>query len=125
MDIIFSIFAPFDSHELLRVLKPGGKILLVRPGADHLKELGALMYDRFQLQGNPLDLSEGFDSKVSLFKKHQLTYKIELRKNEDVLSLVAMTPYYWHLNDEKRNLLAQLHEFATTVNFQLSLFQKE
>ena len=40
------------------------------------------------------------------------------------MSLVAMTPYYWHLNTEKKALLAEISEFTTSIDFQLSLFQK-
>jgi 23S rRNA (guanine745-N1)-methyltransferase len=122
LDVIFSIFSPFDSLELLRVLSPGGKILLVRPGTNHLKELGALIYDRFELQGNPADLSAGED--FLLVEKHNLGYEIHIKSNEDVMSLVSMTPYYWHLNAENKALLAGLSDLTVSADFAISLFQR-
>lgn len=122
LDLIFSIFSPFDSQELFRVLKPGGKILLIRPAHNHLKELATLIYDRFQLQGNPLDLSESLG--LSLLEKYQLGFEIHLKNNEDIMNLVSMTPYHWHLNEEKKALLAKTREFTTGVDFQISLYQK-
>lgn len=123
VDFIFSIFSPFDSKELFRVLKPGGHILLIRPGSNHLKELVALIYDEFQLQGTPLDLSAAND--VFLIDTFHVNYKIDIRNNEDIINLVNMTPYHWHLNAEKKALLASTPELTTTVDFQLSLFQKK
>ncbi|MFA5828910.1 MAG: methyltransferase domain-containing protein [Candidatus Gracilibacteria bacterium] len=123
LDLIFSIFSPFDSKELFRVLKPGGKILLIRPAHNHLKELATLIYDKFQLQGNPLDLSESLG--LSLLEKYQLGFEIHLKNNEDIMNLVSMTPYHWHLNEEKKALLAKTREFTTGTDFQISLYQKK
>jgi len=122
LDLVFSIFAPFDSGEVFRVLKPGGIILLIRPGTNHLKELVELIYGRFQLQGTPLDLSANFD--VSPVEKYHLKYKINIRNNEDIMNLVSMTPYYWRLNAVNRERLSGLHELKTGMDFQLSLFRK-
>jgi len=121
LDLVFSIFSPFDSDEVFRVLKPGGIILLVRPGSNHLKELGELIYGRFQLQGNPLDLSADLD--VSPVEKYRLKYEIHMENNEDIMNLVSMTPYYWHLNAENKVRLAGLREFTASMDFQLSSFR--
>jgi len=123
LDIVFSIFSPFDSREVFRVLKPGGAILLVRPGPDHLKELVELIYGRFQLQGTPLDLSADLD--FSAVKKYQLKYEIGIRNNEDILNLVSMTPYYWRLNEVNKERLAGLRKLKTGMDFQLSLYRKD
>ena len=123
LDIIFSIFSPFEAQEIFRVLKPGGIIMVVRPGANHLKELGELIYGKFQLQGNQLDLSESLD--VKLIKKYQLNFDINLETNEDLMSLVNMTPYCWHLNDENKATLAKTKKLTTGADFQISLFQRK
>lgn len=122
LDIVFSIFSPFDPVEVFRVVKPGGAILLVRPGANHLKELVELIYGRFQLQGTPLDLSADLD--VSPEKNYRLKYEINIRNNEDIMNLVGMTPYYWRLNGVNKNRLAGLRELKTGMDFQISSFRK-
>ncbi len=121
-DIVFSVFSPFDSKEIFRVLKPGGKMLIVRPGAGHLKELGMLIYDSFELQGNPPDISAFPD--VSLVEERRVKYEIHLKNNADVMNLVDMTPYRWHLSEEKKTLLTATGELTTCADFQLSLFKK-
>ncbi len=122
LDLIFSIFAPFDVQELLRVLKPGGKIIVVRPGANHLKELASLLYEKFELQGNTSNLAENL--KMEPQQTFEVKYEIHLKNTRDIESLIGMTPYFWSLNEEKKLLLAQQKEFITTLDFRLLLFQK-
>lgn len=122
VEMILSVFAPFDAQEIFRVLKPGGVIVLVRPGPNHLKELAELIYGKFELQGNSVDLSESLE--VSLTRKYQVGFGIDLKTNEDLMNLVNMTPYGWHLNEEKKALLAARQELKVTADFQIVLFEK-
>lgn len=121
-DIVFSIFSPFDTKELTRVLKPGGKMIVVRPGASHLKELASLIYEQFELQGNSSNLAQNPDLRP--IQTIELKYQIHLQNKQAIKSLIGMTPYFWSLNEDKKLLLAQKQELITTVDFRLSLFQK-
>lgn len=122
IDVAFSVFSPLDSKEVMRVLKPEGKIIVVRPGASHLKELVSLLYDKFELQGDSSRLPEIF--KRQPIDGGHVEYQIHLKSKKDIESLVGMTPYHWTLSQEKRAALAQKEELETTVDFQWSVFQK-
>ena len=122
LDMVISIFAPFDLSEVCRVLKTDGKVLLVRPGPTHLKELAELIYDKFELQGNTEMLPT--ESGLNLQKTYNLERKIEIRTNEDLLDLVSMTPYYWHLNEEKKKRLEQVKSLTVSLDFQISVYEK-
>jgi len=122
LDIIFSIFSPFDSKELLRVLKPGGKIIVVRPGTNHLKELASFIYEKFELQGNTSNLAK--NPTLQPIQTFELNYQIHLKNKQDIESLIGMTPYFWSLTEEKKLLLAQQQTLTATADFHLSLFQK-
>ena len=119
-DCIFSIFSPLDPQEVKRVLASDARFISVRPGASHLRELAALIYDEVALQGKSVDDSEQF----SLLEKGSLQYQIDLTSNRDITSLVAMTPYYWHLNDEKRASFDEKKALSVGVDFQISVFRK-
>lgn len=122
LDIIFSIFSPFNPKETLRVLKPGGKLIVVRAGTNHLKELASLIYEKFELQGNSSSLAENLD--LQPVQTFEVKYQIHLKNTRDIESLVGMTPYFWTLNEEKKSLLTQQQELTTTVDFQFSIFRK-
>ncbi|MEK7545148.1 MAG: putative RNA methyltransferase [Patescibacteria group bacterium] len=119
-DCIFSIFSPLDENELKRVLAHDSRFISVRPGADHLRELAALIYDEVQLQGKTLDFSGPF----FLLERTSLQYEMNLASNRDITSLVAMTPYYWHLNEEKRASFDEKKALSVGVDFQFSVFRK-
>ena len=121
-DFIFSIFSPFENKEMLRVLKPGGRILVVRPGENHLKELAEIIYGKSGLRGKAPELAD--ITGVSLVEESRLKYEIHLGSNEDIMNLVAMTPYYWHLNADNKTALAGLSELTASMDFQISLFSK-
>jgi 23S rRNA (guanine745-N1)-methyltransferase len=121
-NFVFSIFSPFEIAGLIRVLKPGGHILIVRPGENHLKELAELIYGKSEKQGNPAELLS--TSGVSLVKESRLKYEITLDNNADIMNLVAMTPYYWHLNADNKAMLAVLRSLTVCADFQVLLFGK-
>ena len=122
VDVAFSVFSPFDPKELLRVLRPGGKIIVVRPGPGHLGELATLLYGKFELQGDSSKLPAAFDRQP--IAEDVMSYEIQLKSNKDIESLVGMTPYFWSLGDEKRAAMAQIDSLKVTADFYWSVFQK-
>jgi len=121
-DLIFSIFAPLDPQEIARILKPNGKIIVVRPGPTHLQELAELIYEKAELQGNSSNLSENLN--MPELKTMNITDKIHLKNQENIQNLIGMTPYFFRLSEEKKLRIKEKKELITTIDFQLSIFQK-
>jgi 23S rRNA (guanine745-N1)-methyltransferase len=121
-DVIFSIFSPFSGRELARVLKPDGKIIVVRPGPGHLKELASLLYEKFELQGKSPDAA--IEPDLQPLQTFEVKYPVRLKTNRDIESLVGMTPYFWTLNDEKKQRLSQQQDLPATADFRLSCFKR-
>ena len=44
-DLLLNCFSPFAREEFLRVLRPGGRMLYVVPGAEHLYQMKAVLYE--------------------------------------------------------------------------------
>ena len=121
-DVVFSIFAPFDPEELMRVLKPGGKIIIVRPGPEHLKELASLIYEKFELQGDSSNVAKNL--KIEPIQTFEVKYGIHLKNSLDIERLIGMTPYFWTLKEEKKLALAKLPELSCTADFQMLVFRR-
>lgn len=121
---IFSIFSPFDPGEITRVLSPGGTLIVVRAGTEHLKELASLIYDTFEPQGKgtPPDFFAYPD--MNHVQATEVRYQMHIKNSRDIESLIGMTPYVWSLKEEKKMVLSQKQDLTVTADFQMSIFQK-
>lgn len=118
-DAVLQVFAPSSATEILRVLKTKGLWLIVDPAPQHLAEIKAMIYDEVVAhQANSYD-TEGFQH----LAEHRITYEISLDSSEIRESLLMMTPYYWHVpEDKKAKILASLQR--VTADFLIHIWQK-
>jgi 23S rRNA (guanine745-N1)-methyltransferase len=123
-DIALSVFSPLDPAETFRVLKPGGHLIMVGPGPEHLRGLMAYIYDDVQAhQGNPvLDtfLAEGLFTAVA---DHELKLNLVVQ-NEAIFPLLAMTPYYWKCDIPTQQRFQSMEQLHTPAHFTLKIYRK-
>lgn len=116
MGVILRILAPSKDSELLRLLKPDGKLILVVPGEQHLIELRKKIYPEVRpLQ--PLPEIEGF----SLNKTINVRFDIELEQSAQVQALVDMTPFSWKINRQKKALILS-SQLKDTADFSIGVY---
>lgn len=120
-DAVVSLFAPCAEDEFLRVLKPGGYLLLAGAGEEHLIGLKRVLYDDPYTNGERSDLPRS----MLLLEQKKLTYEITVSGREMIDALFSMTPYYWRTSEHDRAKLDQADELTTTVDFDIYLYQKE
>jgi 23S rRNA (guanine745-N1)-methyltransferase len=118
-DLAISVFSPLQATEAQRVLKPGGILVFVGPGPEHLKELAELIYDAFKPHlGNKLDFS-------CFHKVSDYSAKLNLvLKDREIHDLFAMTPYYWSSTKEKQAEISEMSRLEVTAEFNVSCFKK-
>jgi len=115
---ICRIFAPGDPAEFYRVLRPGGTLLTVAPGPQHLAELKALCYETPKPH-EPEAIPEGFNR----IDQQQIAYALHL-KGEEIGHLLRMTPYYWHLSQQTQQQILALDALRARTDFILTTYQK-
>lgn len=110
MALVINVFAPRNGGEIDRVLAPGGRLIVVTPGPDHLKELIepfamiSVDPDKEERLERSLEGVGGDPDVVSLDWKMSLT-------RDEVADLVGMGPSAGRLEEERlRELLAGLPE---------------
>ncbi len=119
-DMLVTLFAPYCGEEFLRVLKPGGVMIMAIPGELHLWEMKRKIYDiPYKNEVKPYEL-DGFE----FVGKREIKYGIRLSSREDIASLFSMTPYYYRTGREQQERLAGLSELETTVHFELLTYIK-
>ena len=116
---VVRVFAPSDDAEVVRILRPGGFYLEVSPGPRHLWQLRALLYDRAR-ENTPARLDVGG---LQLCSRQSVEYVLDLTR-EQLLDVVAMTPFAHRGHREKRAELQISELTAMDMSFALHLFQR-
>lgn len=121
LDRVLCIFGFPVYSEFARVLKPGGQLLQVDAGPDHLRELREIIYPTLK-EKSPTDSQApaGFAN----LSCESLSYPLDLVGAEQIADLLTMTPHLYRASAEGRARAAALTSLSVTVDVQLTRFQR-
>lgn len=121
-DSLLSVFSPLSAAEALRLLKPGGQVILVGPGEQHLRGLMAEIYaELIPHSGNyaVLDSASG----LQLQQQSEILQTLTLTGSA-IYDLLRMTPYYWQCSPAQQQALAERDSLSTPVHFYIQRYQR-
>ena len=121
LDCVLCLFGFPVYPEFARVLKPGGLLLQVDAGPDHLRELREIIYPTLK-PARPAASTppEGFAPAGT----ENLRFNVQLTGAEAIADLLAMTPHLYRASAEGRARAAALTEIALTVDVRLQRFDR-
>lgn len=120
VDTVYNAFSPLALSEVSRVLKAGGRFIMVYPGPDHLFTLKSVIY-KTPYKNEPEDTElEGY----RLVSYEELRYDVTLTGSEDIRSLFMMTPYAYRTGREDRERVLALDSLTTEVEFSIAVYEK-
>jgi 23S rRNA (guanine745-N1)-methyltransferase len=122
LDRVLCMFGFPVYAEFARVLKPGGQLVQVDSGPDHLRELREIIYPSLKPE-RPADLKtpEGFRR----LPTETLRFSIGLTSAEQIADLLAMTPHLHRASAEGRAAAAALTALSLSVDVRLTRFERE
>ena len=123
VDIILCLFGFMCIDAFSKILKPGGKIIIVDPGPDHLKELREIIYPKVKesKQENSIPAEH---SGFTLVERKSLQFNEKITDNEQVNNLLLMTPHFYRASKEGRDVACDLHELDITVDVIFRVLEK-
>ena len=107
--------------EFARVLKAGGELLLVDPGADHLRELRAIIYPTLKPER---DGASAVPPGFAPLPGETVRYTLELGTREAIADLLAMTPHLHRATAEGRARVSALEALTLTVDVRLTRLRR-
>lgn len=119
VDAVVSLFAPVCEEEFLRVLKPGGVLILAGAGAEHLFSLKRVLYDTPYQNEPRADLPQG----MTLLKKDRVRYTFSADQ-ATLQDLFAMTPYFYRTSKAGQARLADTPDLDVDVDVEIAVYQK-
>jgi SAM-dependent methyltransferase len=122
VDVALSVFAPRNGAELVRVLRPGGVVLVVTPTLEHLRELAELHDIRVDpSKPERLERQLGRGLRSDGMRRTTWTMKLTPREAEAVL---RMGPAGMHLRPQLERRLASLpNPLLVTAAVELRTFR--
>ncbi|WP_046078280.1 putative RNA methyltransferase [Halomonas sp. HG01] len=122
LDRVLCLFGFPVYPEFARVLRPGGELLLVEAGPDHLRELREIIYPSLKPPREDDEAApEGFTRRPA----ETLRYTIALEGAEPIADLLAMTPHLHRASAEGREKAAALTSLTLTVDVRLTRLVRE
>lgn len=115
---IVRIYAPSAADELSRVLKPGGYLLTVTPGPEHLFEVKQAVYAQPRLHDDAIASIAGFNH----LQRQKLSFSLHFSQAADVLALIQMVPLAWKFSAELKQQFAEQTR-SIKIDFLLDLYQ--
>ncbi len=111
VDLIISVFSRCDWQAFAKILKPGGQILVLGPGPDHLHELREVIYE--QVRPYPENkLSKTLPDCFALEETYPLRGLMNIASTETIMDLLAMTPHFWRIKPEQKQKLEMLDRLS-------------
>ncbi len=121
LDRVLCVFGFPVYAEFARVLKPGGRLIQVDAGPNHLRELREIIYP--ELKPERKHDPEAPDNFVRV-ATDTLRYNLDINEAGPVADLLAMTPHLYRAKAEGREKAAALDSLTVTVDVRLTTFQR-
>ncbi|MBN8284669.1 putative RNA methyltransferase [Zoogloea sp.] len=122
LDRVLCMFGFPVYPEFARVLRPGGLLIQVDAGPDHLRELREIIYPSLKPERPASPAAPaGFSA---LPAAETVRYTLALSSPEQIADLLVMTPHLYRASAEGRARATTLKHLSLTVDVRLTRFER-
>lgn len=124
VDIILCVFGFVSLDGFYKILKPGGKLILVDPGPEHLIELREIIYEKVKTTNSEY-LVENNNSTFSIIDNQQCQFKTGVLNNDAIKNLLTMTPHLFRASKSGKEAAEKIQELDLTVDMVIRVLVKK
>ncbi len=117
LDRVLCMFGFPVYSEFARVLKPGGQLIQVDAGPDHLRELREIIYPTVK---PPRTTEPAVPDGFTALPGEAVRYTLELNGAAQIADLLAMTPHLYRASAEGRAKAEALTQLSLSVDVRLT-----
>lgn len=121
LDTLICVFGFPVVDEFKRVLKPGGRLIMVDPGTTHLQELKALIYADQKQKTEVLPIN---DTEFQLYSEQRVSFPVSLSSAQDISDLLTMTPHLYRSQAKGREQVMQRTALELTADAWIRVFTR-
>jgi 23S rRNA (guanine745-N1)-methyltransferase len=121
LDLVLCLFGFPVYSEFARVLKPGGQVIQVDAGADHLRELREIIYPELK---PPRDTGSTAPEGFRQLDSTVVRFPLALPDRDSIADLLAMTPHLYRATSEGLEKAAVLDSLDVTLDVVLKRLKK-
>ncbi|PPI83276.1 rRNA (guanine-N1)-methyltransferase [Marinobacter maroccanus] len=121
LDLVLCLFGFPVYSEFARVLKPGGRVIQVDAGADHLRELREIIYPELK---PPADAESAAPEGFRQLDSTAVRLPLNLPDQASIADLLAMTPHLYRATPEGLEKAGALESLEVTVDVVLKRLEK-
>lgn len=123
-DMILCMFGFPIYPAFARMLKPGGRLLLVDAGPDHLVQLREIIYPEVR-KSPPPALDKALQAGFELVASQILRYQTADLDDAQIADLLVMTPHLYRATRAGKEAAAQLKHIRLTVDVVFRVLEKK
>lgn len=121
VDRVICMFGFPVYEEFLRVLAPSGRLIVIEPGPDHLRELREIIYPSLKPARESSNVApDGFE----VLQQELVSFKLSLQNPQSIGDLLIMTPHFYRATAEGRAKAASLDTLDTTIHIEIRTLVK-
>ena len=124
VDLILCMFGFPDYGAFATALRPGGLLLLVDAGPDHLIELRRIIYPEVR-RNEPPALTKAEQHGFTPIDSDELKFQTGELNKEQIADLLVMTPHLYRATREGKDAAARLETLTLTVDVVFRVLQKK
>ncbi|MED5388112.1 MAG: methyltransferase domain-containing protein [Pseudomonadota bacterium] len=119
---VFVLFTRLFTEDIARVLKPGGELVVVGTGEQHLLPLRESLYD--EVRQSSFDAGKFLDERFTQIDSQELHLEWLPTDEQELHDLLAMTPHHWRAKPEAKAGIGKLVGKPMNAHFVIQRWEK-